>query len=213
MSDADDSLNPQTPHPEPIILKGCRRVGVLADTHIPHRSKEMPPTVHNLLRGCDVILHAGDLESPDILEPLRHIAPTYAVRGNLHWQFSTGTHDQNLPLALTFKIGNHVMWMTHGHMRFRYSVIDKMKAFTDHRTLAGVNKSLVARLRRMKPDDATIVVFGHSHLSCAVTIDGVLYFNPGAVTSSSIQQSKEMPRVGILNFREDDTIGYEWREI
>lgn len=86
----------------------------------------MPQRVYDLLRGCDAILHAGDLESPDILPALQHIAPTYAVRGNLHWQFSTGTHDQNLPLALTFRIGAHQLWMTHGHMRFAYSVVDKV---------------------------------------------------------------------------------------
>jgi len=212
VSDADVL---SSPHPPPIILEGCRRIGVLADTHIPHRTQEMPPAVFTALKGSDVILHAGDLESTEILEPLRRIAPTYAVRGNLHWQFSTGTHDQSLPLALTFKIGNHQLWMTHGHMRFTYSVIDKMKAFSEQRTLRGVNKALVARLRRMKPEGTTVVVFGHSHLSCAVVIDGVLYFNPGAAAASSTakRHAIEKPRVGFLNFKGDSPIKFEWQEV
>ena len=191
----------------------CRRIGVLADTHIPHRMKAMPPRVYDLLRGCDVILHAGDLETPDILDALRQIAPTYAVRGNLHWQFSTGTHDQDLPLALTFKIGRQVVWMTHGHISFAYSVVDKAKSIGERRTLAQVNRALIDRLRRMKPIDATVVVFGHSHLSCAVTIYGVLYFNPGAVTSSELQLSKELPRIGFLNFDNDGNVTCEWEAL
>ncbi len=198
---------------EPIVLDGCKRIGVLADTHIPHRMKEMPPRVYELLRGCDVILHAGDLESTEILEPLRAIAPTYAVRGNLHWQFSTGTHDQDLPVTLTFRVGKQVIWMTHGHMRFAYSVVDKVMGIGEKRSLSRVNKALIARLQRLKPKDATVVIFGHSHLSCAANIDDVLYFNPGAVTSSATQKSKEQPRVGFLNVGDDGAIAYEWREL
>jgi len=195
------------------VLDGCKRIGVLADTHIPHRMKEMPPRVYELLRGSDVILHAGDLESTEILAPLRAIAPTFAVRGNLHWQFSTGTHDQDLPVALTFRVGRQIIWMTHGHMRFAYSVVDKVMGIGEQRSLARVNKALIARLQRLKPNTATVVVFGHSHLSCATTIDGVLYFNPGAVTSSASHKSKEPSRVGFLNVDDDGGITHEWRDI
>ena len=35
-----------------------------------------------VLRGCDVILHAGDINTQKVLESLREIAPLYVVRGN-----------------------------------------------------------------------------------------------------------------------------------
>ena len=53
------------------------RVGVLSDTH-----GLLRPRVLELLAGCDRILHAGDVGSPEILDRLREIAPLAAVRGN-----------------------------------------------------------------------------------------------------------------------------------
>jgi hypothetical protein len=199
-------------HTSTIQLPECRRVGVLSDTHIPHRLREMPPRVYELLDGCDVILHAGDLETPDILEPLQRIAPTYAVRGNLHWQFSTGTHDQDLPLCLTLRSGARTIWMTHGHISFAYSVLDKVVGIGERRSLDRVNRHLISRLARMRPGEADIVVFGHSHLSCAEWLDGVLYFNPGAVSASAETRSKEPPRLGLLDL-DGDAVTYSWREI
>ncbi|MGX2038801.1 metallophosphoesterase family protein [Methylocaldum sp. MU1018] len=35
------------------------------------------------LSGCDLILHAGDIGRPEVLEALRHVAPVVAVRGNV----------------------------------------------------------------------------------------------------------------------------------
>ena len=188
-------------HTPTIDLPECRRIGVLSDTHIPHRLHEMPARAYEVLAGCDVILHAGDLESTEILAPLQRIAPTYAVRGNLHWQFSTGTHDQDLPLGLILRAGRRTIWMTHGHIRFAYSVLDKVLGIGERRSLDRVNQHLIARLARMRPPAADVVVFGHSHLSCAIWRDGVLYFNPGAVSASAERKSKEPPRIGMLDAR------------
>lgn len=200
-------------HPPPIELTGCRRIGILADTHIPHRLSEMPSRVYELLRGSDVILHAGDLETPDILLPLQAIAPTYAVRGNLHWQFSTGLHDQDLPLCVMLRVDRHVIWMTHGHISFAHSVLDKFAGIGGRHALSHINQKLIARLARLKPPEATIVVFGHSHLSCAVQRDGALYFNPGAISASAELRSKESPRIGRLTLHEDGHVDYEWQAL
>ncbi len=173
----------------------------------------MPPQVYELLRGSDVILHAGDLETPDILPPLQAIAPTYAVRGNLHWQFSTGLHDQDLPLCMTLRVGRHVIWMTHGHISLAYSLMDKMTSIGARQSLSTINRKLIARLARLKPPEATIVVFGHSHLSCAVHLDGTLYFNPGAISASAETQSKELPRIGRLTLHANGCVEHAWQEI
>lgn len=53
------------------------KIGVISDTH-----GLLRPEVAKVLRGCEVILHGGDINSPEILQALRKIAPTYAVRGN-----------------------------------------------------------------------------------------------------------------------------------
>jgi hypothetical protein len=60
------------------------RVGVLADTHIPHRLDRLPGAVSSIFAGVDLILHAGDLDEADVVAELSRIAPTVAVRGNWH---------------------------------------------------------------------------------------------------------------------------------
>jgi uncharacterized protein len=53
------------------------RIGVVSDTH-----GLLRPEAEAFLKGSDVILHAGDIGSPEILERLSAIAPVNAVRGN-----------------------------------------------------------------------------------------------------------------------------------
>ena len=53
------------------------KVGVIADTH-----GLLRPEVVERLRGCDAILHAGDVNRPELLDALRVIAPLHVVRGN-----------------------------------------------------------------------------------------------------------------------------------
>jgi phosphoesterase, MJ0936 family len=193
-----------------VELPNCRYVGVISDTHIPHRLAAMPSRVYELLRGSDVILHAGDLETTDILPALQSIAPTFAVRGNLHWQFSTGVHDQDLPLCITLRSGPHVIWLTHGHISLACSMMDKLASLGAQRSATGINQKLIARLARLKPAEATIVVFGHSHLSCAVQMNGTLFFNPGAVAASASERARETPRIGRLILHPAGRVEHEW---
>lgn len=53
------------------------RIGVISDTH-----GLLRPEAVEALRGVDMILHAGDIGGPEILEELSRIAPVTAVRGN-----------------------------------------------------------------------------------------------------------------------------------
>lgn len=53
------------------------RIGVVSDTHGLVR-----PSALEALRGCDLIVHAGDIGGPDVLDELRALAPVVAVRGN-----------------------------------------------------------------------------------------------------------------------------------
>jgi putative phosphoesterase len=53
------------------------RVGLISDTHGLVRDEAVAA-----LKGCSHILHAGDIDDPEVLEQLRRIAPVTAVRGN-----------------------------------------------------------------------------------------------------------------------------------
>jgi uncharacterized protein len=53
-------------------------VGLISDTHGILRSEAL-----TALRGSDLIIHAGDVGDPEILDQLGAIAPVVAVRGNI----------------------------------------------------------------------------------------------------------------------------------
>jgi putative phosphoesterase len=53
-------------------------VGVISDTHGLIR-----PETLAALAGSDLIIHAGDIGSPDVITALKHIAPVHAIRGNV----------------------------------------------------------------------------------------------------------------------------------
>ncbi len=182
-----------------IDLGGAQRIGVVSDTHVPHRLRRLPAVVLDAVRGVDVILHAGDVEDDSVLRALSEIAPVYAVRGNLHWQFTSGVHDQALPAALRLRWGSERIWMTHGHQNFGFSVVDKATSLFDGDEPQRVNDRIIGRLHRARPDGTTMVVFGHSHRSVLRELDGVLYFNPGGVAVRFKKgEENEGPRVAIL---------------
>lgn len=53
------------------------RIGVISDTHGLLRKE-----VLQILSGCEVILHGGDIDHLEVIERLKQIAPVYVVRGN-----------------------------------------------------------------------------------------------------------------------------------
>jgi uncharacterized protein len=61
-----------------------RHIGVISDTH-----GLLRPQAVTILRGCSLIIHAGDVGHADILAALREIAPVVAVRGNIDRDPST----------------------------------------------------------------------------------------------------------------------------
>jgi hypothetical protein len=59
------------------------RALVLADTHIrPGRARRLPDAVYAELERSDVVLHAGDVLTGDLLDELGGFAPVHAVLGN-----------------------------------------------------------------------------------------------------------------------------------
>jgi len=53
-------------------------IGLISDTH-----GLLRPEALDALRGCDAIIHAGDIGEPTVLTELARIAPVTAIRGNI----------------------------------------------------------------------------------------------------------------------------------
>ena len=84
--------------------KGETVVGLISDTH-----GLLRPQALDALRGSDLIIHAGDVGKPDILNELRSIAPTFAVRGNI----DTQPWARSLPETEAVKAGGLLLWVLH----------------------------------------------------------------------------------------------------
>lgn len=80
------------------------KIGIISDSHGRLRSD-----VLDNLAGCDYILHAGDIDRPEILDRLEEIAPVCAVRGNNDW----GSWAQRLPKSRTVELGGVKFFLVH----------------------------------------------------------------------------------------------------
>lgn len=86
------------------MCKSSTRVGVISDTH-----GLLRPEALAVLHASDLIIHAGDVGDPQILERLRTIAPTYAVRGNV----DTSPWAEILPETEVVEVGDLQIYVLH----------------------------------------------------------------------------------------------------
>ncbi|WP_019634080.1 metallophosphoesterase family protein [Actinomadura atramentaria] len=149
------------------------KVVVLSDTHAPRRWKGVPPAVAEHLRGADVILHAGDVCIPDVLDELAAYAPVHAVLGN---NDGPAVAAWGAPERLELDLGGLPVAMVHD---------------------SGPAKGRTVRLHRWFPS-ARLVVFGHSHIPLDETGDGVRIFNPGSPTD---RRRQPHGTIGLLDIR------------
>lgn len=80
------------------------RIGILSDTH-----NLLRPEALAHLRGCDHILHAGDVCDAAVLDTLESIAPVTAVRGNN----DQGPWAQTLPRTALVRLGGALFYLVH----------------------------------------------------------------------------------------------------
>lgn len=80
------------------------RIGVISDTH-----GLLRPEALAALRGCERIIHAGDIGKPEVLDALRALAPLDAIRGNV----DSGDWAASVPEHLDLEIGGLRIHVTH----------------------------------------------------------------------------------------------------
>jgi uncharacterized protein len=153
-------------------------IGVLSDTHVPSRMRALPPTLLERLAGVDLLLHAGDLDDPAILDELARIAPVWAVCGNVHFQ-APWPNDRSLPLYLDLEIEGQRILLTHGHLSFWNTLREKLWLFLPNMP-GRANRRIMERLTRTFPS-ADVYIFGHSHRPLIQRRAAGLFVNPGAV--------------------------------
>ena len=85
-------------------MKRRHGLGVISDTH-----GLLRPEAVEALRGSDMIVHAGDIGSPEVLRELEKIAPVVAVRGNNDRE----PWAKNLPLTNALELGGASIYVLH----------------------------------------------------------------------------------------------------
>lgn len=86
------------------MRRAARLIGVISDTHGLLREPAL-----GALAGSDLIIHAGDIGKPEILERLQTIAPVIAVSGNI----DTGGWASKLPKTAVAEAGAARIYVIH----------------------------------------------------------------------------------------------------
>jgi uncharacterized protein len=90
--------------PEPRKSEDRHELGIISDTH-----GLMRPEAIKALAGTTLIIHAGDIGTPEVLEALRAIAPVVSVRGNN----DKGNWAQALPETEVVEVGGVALYVLH----------------------------------------------------------------------------------------------------
>ena len=80
------------------------KFAILSDTH-----GLLRPEVIDRIRGCDEIIHAGDLGKVEVLSELQKVATTHVIRGNV----DHGSEFDRIPDTLIVSIGNMSAYLVH----------------------------------------------------------------------------------------------------
>ena len=80
------------------------RIGVISDTHGLLRQEAL-----RALAGVQLLIHAGDVGTPEILTQLKAIAPVFAVRGNV----DTQSWAQELPMTTVVETSGFQFYVLH----------------------------------------------------------------------------------------------------
>jgi putative phosphoesterase len=86
------------------MTAAMKRIGLISDTHGLLRQEAV-----EALRGSELIIHAGDVGKPEILDALRTLAPVVAVRGNV----DTADWAKVLPETAVAEAGSVLIYVLH----------------------------------------------------------------------------------------------------
>ena len=137
------------------------KIGCVSDTHIAGGMGKLPKALLEGLKGVDLILHAGDIVSLDVVEELKLIAPVEAVAGNMDpWEVAHALPDKKVLTVGRFRIG-----LIHGGGK-----------------VPGMEERILAQF---EGDGIDCLVYGHSHNPKVERRGKVLLVNPGSPTDKT----------------------------
>lgn len=155
-----------------------KSLGLISDTHIPVRAREIPKRVFEIFEKVDFVLHAGDLVDLSVVDQLEQLAPVLAVYGNMDGPEIRG----KLPKIASVKI---LDW--------------KIGVMHDPGTMFGMGK-----MREIaRQNSFNVLVYGHTHHPNIKWEGKSLFINPGSPTAS-IPPFISKPTVALLKITKEN---------
>ncbi len=150
------------------------KIGVLADTHIPDLRRSMPARVMEIFSSVEIVLHAGDITSIQVLQQLQEsVSLTFAVYGEDDSPEVRGF----LQDSQVLEFGGLRVGLIHGNRDPRTEMNSRLGRLLRRDPH---NPQLINYLlSRFNNVDA--IVFGHTHVPYAKVHEGVYFFNPGSI--------------------------------
>jgi uncharacterized protein len=134
-------------------------IAVISDTHLPRGARRLPDACVERIAAADLLLHAGDFSTLEVLRELEAIGPPLV---GVHGNVDSADLRRLLPEERVVEADGARIGMVHD---------------------AGPRLGRLERLRRRFGDRADVVVFGHSHLPLHEQApDGFQILNPGSPT-------------------------------
>ena len=166
------------------------RIGLISDTHIPVAAPRLWPQVYEAFRGVDLIMHAGDLMVPDVIDWLEEVAPVMAVSGNGDyggWQRSLPPDDPRLSESKVL-----VVDLPEGR-RLRVGLVHDFQL-----PEAPPLRTVESLMNHYFGGPVNVIVRGSTHAAEVITVKGVLIVNPGSPTFPN-HQSLRLGTIGYLD--------------
>ena len=135
-------------------------IGLLSDTHVNSPAEKLPVALGKAFTGVDLILHAGDIWIPEVLDRLEKQAPVLAAWGDDDREQELGG-DPRMLAERSLNLDGYRVWLTHE---------------LPHRVK---HRSRFDDVPEALPD---VIVFGHSHRHSVEQHGGTLLVNPGSAT-------------------------------
>jgi uncharacterized protein len=134
-------------------------IAVISDTHLPRGTRWLPDACLERIAAADLLLHAGDFVTVEVLRELEALRPPVAA---VHGNVDSSELRSLLPAERVVEAEGARIGLVHD---------------------GGPRRGRLERLRRRFRERAEAVVFGHSHLPLHETgPDGFQIFNPGSPT-------------------------------
>lgn len=148
------------------------KIGVISDTHLHEVNSELVDIYENYLSDVDMIVHAGDLVTLEIVDFISQ-KPIHVVQGNM----DNMDIRERYPKKKIIEVNGFRLGLIHGWgSPFR-----------------------IEKRIRSEFKDVHAIIYGHSHRPSNHIDKGIIFFNPGTATGFRISGSNS---IGILDIGE-----------